>query len=230
MTDIVGGSRGELEFLPLRALGHVLTVLVAGEIALAAARLIVPLLDEGAPAGRAEMDVKPEVVLSRVVLVTSVILFLVWFRRARINAERSGWRQRRARAWVFWGWVIPIANLWIPFQVMGDIWRAGRPAGQWAKIAWLPAAWWTSWLLAEPVALTRPGQQPSQARYALQLPHNWLSLCLFGIAGTTLIAIIQIVSSGPVGTAELTRGLGPGGERDMRGMTTDLASRWRAFA
>lgn len=191
-----------MEFLPLQALGHVLTALVAGEIALATARLIVPLLDEGAPSWRADIHVKPEVVLSRVVLVTSVILFLVWFRRARINAEHCGWRQRRARAWVFWGWVIPIANLWIPFQVIGDIWRAGRPAGQRAKIAWLPAAWWTSWLLAELVAPIRPGPQTSQARYALQLPHNWLSLCLFGIAGMTLIAIIQIVSSGPVGTAE----------------------------
>ena len=53
------------------------------------------------------------------------IVFVVWFRRARINAEGHGWRQRRARGWAFWGWGVPIANPWIPFQLMGDIWRAG---------------------------------------------------------------------------------------------------------
>ena len=56
------------------------------------------------------------------------ILFVVWFYRARINAEQHGYRQRRARGWAFWGWIIPIVNIWFPFQIMGDIWRAGLPA------------------------------------------------------------------------------------------------------
>jgi len=58
------------------------------------------------------------------------ILFAVWFYRARINAERHGYRQRHARGWAFWGWIVPIVNLWFPFQIMGDIWRAGLPAEQ----------------------------------------------------------------------------------------------------
>lgn len=37
---------------------------------------------------------------------------------------------KRARGWTFWGWIVPIVNLWFPFQLMGDIphWRAGPPA------------------------------------------------------------------------------------------------------
>jgi hypothetical protein len=202
VTDADGDRRDERNLLPLQTLGQVVTGLLAGDIALAAARLIVPLIDRSASSWHIQIDVKPVVVLSRVVLVLSAIAFLVWFRRARINAEDSGWRQRRARAWVFWGWVIPVADLWIPFQMMGDIWRAGRPPGQRAKVAWLPAAWWVSWLLAELTAPLQTGMHGSPARHALQLPHNWTSLCLFATAGTTLIAIIQIVSSGPVGTAE----------------------------
>ena len=57
-------------------------------------------------------------------------LFVVCFYRARINAERYGYRQRRARGWAIWGWIVPIVNLWFPFQIMGDIWRAGLPAVQ----------------------------------------------------------------------------------------------------
>jgi hypothetical protein len=34
------------------------------------------------------------------------ILFVVWFRRARINAEFHNYRQRRARGWAFWGWIV----------------------------------------------------------------------------------------------------------------------------
>jgi hypothetical protein len=56
------------------------------------------------------------------------IVFVVWFHRARVNAERRGWAQRRARGWTFWGWIVPIANLFVLFQLMGDIWRAGLPA------------------------------------------------------------------------------------------------------
>jgi hypothetical protein len=69
------------------------------------------------------------------------ILFIVWFRRARINAGHRGWRQRRALGWTFWGWVLPVVSLWIPFQIMGDIWRAGLPARKRRNVAWLPALW-----------------------------------------------------------------------------------------
>ena len=72
----------------------------------------------------------------------------MWFYRARINAERHGYPQQRARGWAFWGWIVPIVNLWFPFQIMGDIWRAGLPAEQRGETAWLPALWWTSWLLS----------------------------------------------------------------------------------
>lgn len=51
------------------------------------------------------------------------ILFVVWFRRARISAEGRDYRQRRARGWTFWGWIIPVVSIWFPFQLMGDIWR-----------------------------------------------------------------------------------------------------------
>jgi hypothetical protein len=50
MTDTMGDGRVELdqEFLPLKTLADVLTAALATEIVLAAARLVVPLLAQGA--------------------------------------------------------------------------------------------------------------------------------------------------------------------------------------
>jgi Domain of unknown function (DUF4328) len=183
------------EFLPLRPLAHVLTVLLAGGIALDTAILVLPMFSQGTQS-QAEMDDKPLVVLSRVVLAATGILFLVWLHRARINAERSSWRQRHARAWVILGWIIPIVNLWIPFQLMGDIWRAGLPPARRTRVAWLPALWWASWLLTA-VSPIRSGTPAGP--WEPQFPHSWPPLCLYGSAGLTLIAIIKIVSTGPVG-------------------------------
>ena len=112
MTDATAGPelRGEPEYWPLRTTGHVLSVLPAGSVALAAARLVVPALTSGDWPARTATDEGPVVVTSRVVLAVTVIVFLIWFRNARARAEYSSWRQRRARAWVFRGWIIPPAT------------------------------------------------------------------------------------------------------------------------
>src|SRR6266446_5906774 len=99
------------------------------------------------------------------------IVFVVWFRRARINAERSSWRQRRASGWAFWGWIVPVVSLWFPFQIMGDIWRAGLPVAQRRRTAWLTALWWTTWLLGGvTVSSTTMSPHPYFYRYSLPLP------------------------------------------------------------
>ena len=194
MTDVPDDGTVAPEFLPLRALAYVVVTVLASEVALAAATLVLPQFARGYLADHAENAIA---VLSRVVLVATAIMFLVWFRRARINAERSSWRQRRARAWTVLGWIIPIGNLWIPFQLMGDIWRAGLPPERRTSTAWLPAVWWASWLLTG-ISPIRTGTRSSSANYG-QFPHSWPTLCLYAVAGLTLIAIIKIVSSGPVG-------------------------------
>jgi hypothetical protein len=182
--------------------GHLLTWLLVADVAAAAARLAVPPLlirRDTAFAGlhhqpvrgwqnHLGIDVKPIVVLSRVAFAATVVVFLIWFFLARADAEQSGWPQRRARAWAFWGWVIPGAVLWIPFQIMGDIWRAHLAPGRRRRIAWLPVVWWTSWLFT---GLLSSGQH---AGYSLKLASTWWQFTLFTIAASALIAIIQTVS------------------------------------
>jgi hypothetical protein len=172
-----------------KILAQVLTGLLAADIAGAAARLAVPPLLSGRDtAFQVEMDVRPMLLLSRIAFAATVIAFLSWSFDARVNAERSGWPQRRARAWLFWAWVVPIADLYIPFQIMGDIWRAHLPPSRRDKIAWLPVVWWASWLLSGLLSASE------NVGDALLFAHNWGAFIVFAVAGISLIAIIQTVS------------------------------------
>ena len=194
-TDATSDAPGR-EFQPLRGLADILTVLLAVVVAFIWARLGVQLLSPGSVHYFADFQ------LDRAADITIFglsILFVVWFYRARINAERHGYRQRRARGWAFWGWIVPIVNLWFPFQIMGDIWRAGLPAELRGETAWLPALWWTCWLLSG-LGIFGVGAMSVNSG---SVPHiaadtNAASLCFLAVAGAMLIAIIRTVSDGPV--------------------------------
>lgn len=75
-------------------------------------------------------------------------VFIVWFYQARKNAGGRGWRQRWGPGWAIGAWFVPVIFLWFPYQIMADIWRAGLPASERGRPAWLPIAWWACWLLA----------------------------------------------------------------------------------
>ena len=196
-TDTTSGAQGP-EFLPLRGLANILTVLLAVVVAFIWARLAIQLLSPGSLHYFIDFQLDKT---ADITIIGLSILFLVWFYRARINAEWHGYPQRRARGWAFWGWVIPIVNIWFPFQIMGDIWRAGLPAEQRGETAWLPALWWTCWLLS---GLGIFGARGISANSG-SVPHiaadtNATSLCFLAVAGVMLIAIIRTVSDGPVGS------------------------------
>lgn len=185
-------------FLPLRGLANILTVLLAIVVAAIAARLAVQLLSLGSAHWRSLIDARLDQAADITMFGLS-ILFVVWFHRARINAERHGYRQRRARGWAFWGWIVPIVNIWFPFQIMGDIWRAGLPAEQRRKTAWLPALWWTCWLLSGLTYGARAMSASSGPVPDVAADTNVGSLFLLATAGVALIAIIRSISDGPVG-------------------------------
>ena len=196
-TDATSGAPGP-EFRPIRGLADIVTVLLAVVVAFLWTRLAFQQLSPGSMHYFTgfELDKAADITIFGL-----SILFVVWFYRARINAERHGYWQRRARGWAFWGWIVPIVNLWFPFQIMGDIWRAGLPAEQRGETAWLPALWWTSWLLSG-LGIFGAGTLSVNSGF---LPHmsadtNAGSPFFLALAGTLLIAIIRTVSDGPVGS------------------------------
>lgn len=62
----------------------------------------------------------------------------------------DGERPRRGRGWTLGGWFVPVANLWIPKQLMDDFWRlSSGPAQGWQQRQVTPLLhwWWAAWLL-----------------------------------------------------------------------------------
>lgn len=51
------------------------------------------------------------------------IVFLAWFYRAHQNLRRLGTSPEHASGFAVGAWIIPIGNLWFPYQVAADIWR-----------------------------------------------------------------------------------------------------------
>ncbi|MFJ9314766.1 DUF4328 domain-containing protein [Pimelobacter simplex] len=83
--------------------------------------------------------------VSAPLLVIAWVVGCLWLQRARDNAEliSPGVRQRRQAGWVWLGWFIPFANVWVPYQVVGDVQRASVPAERRVGLGW----WWAAWLL-----------------------------------------------------------------------------------
>ncbi|MHC8561992.1 DUF4328 domain-containing protein [Streptomyces albidoflavus] len=66
------------------------------------------------------------------VYFASIVVFLVWFRRGRVNAEVfDPYGHTLRRGWAVGSWFVPFANLWLPRRVAVDTWRASAsPAGR----------------------------------------------------------------------------------------------------
>ncbi|MFI6373796.1 DUF4328 domain-containing protein [Streptomyces sp. NPDC050546] len=78
------------------------------------------------------------------VTVGCALVFLLWLDRVRDNARAlSGAEPRYHYLWLFLGWIVPIANLWIPRGMVADVHRSVFPDRR------LPAVvnwWWGLWL------------------------------------------------------------------------------------
>ncbi|OIK25580.1 hypothetical protein VT52_021160 [Streptomyces malaysiense] len=133
------------------------------------------------------------------VWVAAGIAWLVWLWRARINSElmSGAAAHRRARGWVVGGWTVPVANLWIPYQVVSDVWRASAPRR--SVPVTLISAWWALYAVANVIV------KPIQWRVSSQLDseHQVLAnanLCtlltaLYVAAGLLLILIVRRVTA-----------------------------------
>jgi hypothetical protein len=117
--------------------------------------------DQYTPLGAAVSGVLSSIWL--VAFVVAAITFMLWMNRARRNSEAiTPQRHRFTNAWVFLGWLIPIANLYIPYAVMQDIWRASdrsQPALglQHREPSDLVLLWWICFV-ASNLPLTLRGQ------------------------------------------------------------------------
>lgn len=86
--------------------------------------------------------------------VAAGIVFVTWLSRARANAESLVHApHRRGRGWVVGSWICPVVNLWFPYMIVDDVYRASRPTNppDLADLRFVPGSrllglWWTLWL------------------------------------------------------------------------------------
>lgn len=83
------------------------------------------------------------------VFCVTVVLFAIWIHRMQSNTFALGVLDlQHTPAWAV-GWnFVPIANLWIPYQVMREIWCANRSPDGWQfdKPSRFLMVWWLLWL------------------------------------------------------------------------------------
>ena len=87
------------------------------------------------------------------IFVATAGAFLIWLYQARVNLRAFGVRRLSyARSWVVAGFLIPAANLFRPYQVANEVWRASDPASVdpflWRELRAprLVLAWWCAFL------------------------------------------------------------------------------------
>jgi hypothetical protein len=74
----------------------------------------------------------------------AAVAMIVWLWRAHANAEAiDGASPVWSRKWVILGWVVPVINLWVPRQIVADIWRTSTQSTG----TGLVNAWWALWLV-----------------------------------------------------------------------------------
>ncbi len=112
---------------------------------------------EGVTEGEAQASDTIDFLLAMVQLglvVAVIVMWLIWFFRARSNAELYGPVLRHARGWAIGAWFVPFLNLVRPKAITDDIARASDPAVPFTHrhMSQLPkppliTAWWAALIL-----------------------------------------------------------------------------------
>lgn len=160
------------------------------------------------------------------------IVVLRWIHRANVNARALGARDLAASPGMSVGWFfVPIANLWMPFQAMRQLWKASAKPGdrEAADTSALLGWWWLFWLgwqVATVAAIVLTGQgrsrgalDPEGTQGLLQLADKVTALShLFTVFAAlllaTIVARIHAMQTGPrdSSAAFAARDIGPPSE------------------
>jgi len=78
--------------------------------------------------------------LASLATLAAGVLFLVWFHKAAVAARRIGLPARHEPLWAVLGFIIPIINLWFPYQVASDLFPKDAPERS------VVGKWWACYL------------------------------------------------------------------------------------
>ncbi len=76
----------------------------------------------------------------------ALVAFVVWLYLAHDNFGRRNNPLEWRKAWVIAGWFVPLANLFVPGQVVKEVYTRSYPEKAWSSVQ-LVSAWWTALLV-----------------------------------------------------------------------------------
>lgn len=138
-------------------------------------RLVVDLMGErvdydmAAAADSNDFRQKITTVIQVAAWVVVAVVALLWIRQASLNARALGAEDMRFTPnWSVGWYLIPIMNLWKPYQVMIEIMRAsGEPVGDEPdQSTGMVTLWWVVWLVV--IALNRVSASMAQGARDLE--------------------------------------------------------------
>ncbi|EJL24767.1 DUF4328 domain-containing protein [Novosphingobium sp. AP12] len=143
--------------------------------------------------------------LGSLVFLPTAVLFLIWFHKAIANLHEAGLAGLRARpGWTVGSFFVPVANLFVPFRAMRELWNRSHGEDEWQAEGAVGdvGIWWTCYLagtlLVAFVTGTRLFNLLTNA--VVMTPrgvHEMLSLCGTGmwcVSGVFLARIVGKVS------------------------------------
>jgi hypothetical protein len=89
-------------------------------------------------------------VLFFLAFLASVVVISLWIHRAHANLFAAGIEYLDfTPGWSIGWFFVPIANLWLPFQAMRELWHASHGARDTftARAPGIMTAWWTAWIV-----------------------------------------------------------------------------------
>ncbi|MEW2487061.1 DUF4328 domain-containing protein [Streptomyces sp. NPDC048411] len=89
--------------------------------------------------------------LQGVTTLATAVVFIIWFRRVRLNAEVFGPSMQQMKpGWAVGAWFVPFANLVLPRRIAGGIWTASAQTNTDGSRRTVPATvmnlWWGAWV------------------------------------------------------------------------------------
>ena len=133
-----------------------------------------------------------------VVLVVTVVVWLIWQHRGHANLQAVGVTELEySPGWAVGWWLIPIANLWKPFQVNRELWKASSGVNDWRSLPTSPLLgwWWASWISASVLGriaagARRSAETPMEIRSA-----DIIDLLSTGVVVASALLAIMVVRS-----------------------------------
>jgi len=140
-------------------------------------------------------------VLDLVSVLVAGIVWVVW----QYQLARATEGLDRSPAMHGWSWVIPIGNLWLPFQNVRDLWRRILPLRDTLVLGW----WWAGWIATSVIArLFLRGDEIDSVDDLRSEMWTFLVLSVLGVVTVVLALHVVRSLSRAAWTAEVVRKAG----------------------